>query len=107
MFWFRLAGHLKGGRTVAELQAVMSADEFLDWRAFYRLEPFGDEWRQTARIARSSAPQSWKKTDGTQWTEDDFMPAGCGSLPVTDPVDEEVMRMKLCKVFAGAHRKAK
>ena len=31
------------GRTVQELQAVMTAKEFAEWKAFDKLEPFGDE----------------------------------------------------------------
>lgn len=31
------------GKTIAELEAVMSWDEFLDWCAYYRLRPFGPE----------------------------------------------------------------
>tara|TARA_R110000803_G_scaffold43701_3_gene93020 strand:+ start:8564 stop:8896 length:333 start_codon:yes stop_codon:yes gene_type:complete len=37
--WFLLAGHL--GRTVAELQATMGIREFIEWAAYYKLNPFG------------------------------------------------------------------
>jgi hypothetical protein len=30
----------------------LDASQFLDWMEYYRVEPFGDEWRQTAQ-------QSW------------------------------------------------
>ncbi len=38
------------GRTVAELEETMSMDEYMEWAAFYELEPWGtpaedDRWR--------------------------------------------------------------
>jgi hypothetical protein len=44
--WHRVAALL--GRTVAEVQSAMSSAEFIDWCAFYQLEPWGYEmanWR--------------------------------------------------------------
>ena len=44
--WFRVAALL--GRTVEELQASMTGEEFIGWCAFYVLEPWGyeaDNWR--------------------------------------------------------------
>jgi hypothetical protein len=44
--WLRVAALL--GRTVAEVQAAMSSAEFIDWCAFYQIEPWGYEianWR--------------------------------------------------------------
>lgn len=38
--WFRLA--LALGRPVAELQATLSAAEWAEWKAFWRIEPWGD-----------------------------------------------------------------
>ena len=52
-----------GGRTIAEWQEVMSAEEFLDWVAFYQLQPFGP-WRadtQAALIASTIANVNAKK----------------------------------------------
>ena len=43
---FRVAALL--GRTVEELQQTMTADEFIEWCAFYQIEPWGFEmanWR--------------------------------------------------------------
>lgn len=51
-FLFRLA--LALGKSVAELEAHMSAAEFDEWRAFYRLEPFG-EWRADHRAGLIAA----------------------------------------------------
>jgi hypothetical protein len=44
--WHRVAALL--GRTVEELQQAMSSAEFVQWCAFYSLEPWGfdsDNWR--------------------------------------------------------------
>lgn len=46
MLWFRLAS--LWGCTVAEAQERCTSREFGEWKAFYRLEPFGEEradWR--------------------------------------------------------------
>lgn len=40
-FWFLLAGHLK--KTVGELQAAMSWDEFCYWFAYHQKHPIGDD----------------------------------------------------------------
>lgn len=34
-----LAGHL--GRTVGELEETLSAREFVEWNAYFQIEPFG------------------------------------------------------------------
>lgn len=49
----------------------MSVQQFRKWRAYYRVEPFGDEWRQASTIATvianaiamSTAAGSGKKVD--------------------------------------------
>lgn len=44
--WHRVAALL--GRTVEELQRAMSSAEFMDWCAFYEIEPWGYDaanWR--------------------------------------------------------------
>ena len=53
--WFRVAALL--GRTVEELQASMTGEEFVGWCAFYQLEPWGYEaatWRM-AVLATTTA----------------------------------------------------
>lgn len=45
-----------GGRTVAELQSVMTQNEFNSWLEFYQMQPFDDlhrYYRPAALIARS------------------------------------------------------
>lgn len=38
----------------------MSAREFTEWKEFYKLEPFGDDWHQTATIAAATV-SVWSK----------------------------------------------
>lgn len=49
LFEFRLA--LALGRSHAELLASVDAAELAEWEAFWTIEPWGDEWRRTARLA--------------------------------------------------------
>jgi hypothetical protein len=49
LFEFRLALALR--RSHAELLATVDAAELAEWEAFWSIEPWGDEWRQTARLA--------------------------------------------------------
>ena len=61
-----------GGRTITEWQEVMSNEEFLDWMAFYQLQPFGP-WRadtQAALIASTIANVNAKK--GKSFSIDEF-----------------------------------
>ncbi|HEV3416655.1 MAG TPA: hypothetical protein VG056_07580 [Pirellulales bacterium] len=46
------------------------ADQFAEWREYYQLEPFGDDWRQTALLAFISA----RKGGARHCTIEDFMP---------------------------------
>lgn len=42
--------------------ARMTARKFQEWKAFWELEPFGDEWRQTGVSAAASVSPHVKKT---------------------------------------------
>lgn len=71
--WHRVAA-LLGGRTVAELQACMSSAEFVDWCAFYALEPWGAEaenWRMGV-VAATTAKYSGNAKSAVK--PSDFMP---------------------------------
>ena len=49
LFEFRLA--LALGRSHSELLATVDAAELAEWEAYWSIEPWGDEWRQVARLA--------------------------------------------------------
>jgi hypothetical protein len=42
---------LRLGRSHRELLETVDAAELAEWEAFWKIEPWGDEWRQTARLA--------------------------------------------------------
>lgn len=69
--------------TVAEAQERIDALEFAEWMAFWSLEPFGDEWRQIARLCAATL-QVWAKK-GKTIREDAFMPC-----PPRRQTDEEI-----------------
>ena len=49
--------------TVEECMQRMTAQEFAYWQVLYKIEPWGNEWRQTEAIAAASlAP--WSKAAG-------------------------------------------
>ena len=53
--WHRVAALL--GRTVDELQRSMSSSEFMDWCAYYEIEPWGyeaDNWRMGVLAATTA-----------------------------------------------------
>ena len=69
--WFRVASLL--GRSVDELQRAMSSAEFVDWCAFYSLEPWGYEmqnWRMGVVAATTANAAGRKKP----LKPTDFMP---------------------------------
>ena len=72
-FLFRLALKL-GIWDVDELARKMPMSLFWEWLAFYRISPWGDEWRQSGRLAAVVAGASGCKIDHT--FEDRFMPTG-------------------------------
>jgi hypothetical protein len=65
----RLAGFLK--KSIREVEQF-DVDELREWMAFHRfVQPFGDEWRQTGRLAAAIvAPFN----SGPPMREEDFMP---------------------------------
>jgi hypothetical protein len=64
--WHRVAA-LLGGRTITEWQQAMTHAEFVDWCAFYSLEPWGyeiDNWRtgvQAATVANAAGRKKPRK----------------------------------------------
>lgn len=60
----------------------LTPEQFDEWQAFERIEPFGDEWRQAATIASCShntgllavAAQGVKVPDSSFLPPDKFMP---------------------------------
>ena len=49
--------------------AEMSCEQFDEWRAFDRIQPFGDEWRQVGKVCQILAA-----VNGATMEEESFMP---------------------------------
>jgi hypothetical protein len=79
----------------------VSGPELDEWRAFYQLEPFGQDWLQTALACAVSAQGALKKRGGGGFKPDDF-------LPVKPPVQPESGRDMFAKLraWAAIHNKA-
>lgn len=73
MFLFRLALAI-GEWNVDKLAQEMTVPMLVDWLAYFRLEPFGDEWRRTGRLATIVAASSGAKVEGE--LEEKFLPGG-------------------------------
>lgn len=71
-FWYRLS--LKLGGTVGELKARMTWREFLQWQAFYALEPWG-EWLNDLRFAQLAflLANIWRGKDTNPYPMKDFV----------------------------------
>lgn len=72
-FLFRLALAL-GVWNVDDLAERIPMDLFWEWAAFYRLCPWGDDWRRTGRLATIVAAAAGAKVEGD--LEERFMPGG-------------------------------
>ena len=61
--------------TVADAQERISAHEFMEWLAFYRIEPWG-EFRADLRsgIAACGVASMWASSSGPRLRPKDFMP---------------------------------
>lgn len=59
---------------VDTLASEMTMDAFQEWLAFYMVEPYGDEWRRTARLASVMVAAAGAKVDGD--LEEKFLPGG-------------------------------
>ena len=70
---FRLA--LKMGIwDVDALAKAMPMSLVVEWMAYFRVEPFGDEWRRTGRLATVVASAMGAKVQGD--LEEKFLPGG-------------------------------
>ena len=62
------------GLTVDELLDKMTSTELAEWMAFYCVEPFGDEWKQTGLLCSMVGNAAGGKRGGRQFTYRDFLP---------------------------------
>lgn len=60
--------------TVEGMLAQMSAAELAEWLAFYRIEPFGEPWRQTGEVCAMIGNANGGKRGGGKFSFHDFLP---------------------------------
>lgn len=95
MFLYRLAlaiGEWDVEQTHRSLSARITLDQLKRWMAFYRIEPFGDDWRREGRgVAMLGATWTGKFDEGL---EERFLPTYRANRPQT----EDEIRAELMKV---------
>lgn len=88
--------------TVGELGRRMSSHELTEWMAFYELEPFGDEWRQTASITSLMANVNRDTKKRTQPYEiEDFMPIDRTTTEEAETPDSADLLAKFDRIVGG------
>ena len=90
LFEFTLA--LALGKTHRQLLRECDAAELAEWEAFWTIRPFGDEWRQVARLATCMCT-AW----GAKNLEEEMLMPSHRKPPQT----REQMMAELHKVFGG------
>lgn len=97
MFLYRLAlaiGEWDVEQTLGSLASRITLDQLKRWMAFYRTEPWGDDWRRTGReVAMLGSSFTGKFDDGL---EERFLPTYRANRPQT----EDEMKAELMKIPA-------
>jgi hypothetical protein len=83
---------LRLGRSHRELLETLDAAELAEWEAFWKIEPWGDEWRQVARLATALCT-AW----GSKNLEEEMLMPSHRRPPQT----KEQMLAELKKAFGG------
>jgi hypothetical protein len=91
VFLYALALEL-GIANVEHWKKEISLDQIHRWLAFYRIRPFGDDWRRTARLSMSFAAVMGAKVKAD--AEEMFLPTHDPHKPQT----EEEMIRELMKI---------
>jgi len=86
---FRLA--LALGKTVAELERTLTIHELAEWIAYWSIEPFGDEYRQTAQICNVIALVNGNKRSRTE----DFMPSARQRQQTPEEMTAQLMNIPI------------
>ena len=80
---------------VVKLERDISLPQLREWIAYYRLEPFGDDWRRTGRLAAVTAASNGAKIGHDM--EDKFLPT---YRPGGPPQTDAEMERELAKISA-------
>lgn len=100
-FAYLLAAHL-GIEDADRMMCRMSVRQLRRWAAAYRLQPFGDDWRRSARQTVVMASAMGAKV--SEHAEEMFLPSYDGGEPVQS--EAEMMR-ELMKIPAAIRNKGK
>lgn len=98
-FLYRLARELRTW-DVAGLAATITIDQVIGWEAFYQIEPFGQDWRRSARMVALLATALGAKVK--EDFEEVFLPTFDPSRPLQS---EEEMLAELMKIPAFKKQK--
>ncbi len=97
-----------GGRSVAEWQEAMSSHEFAEWKAYYSLQPFGEQradLRMSILAAQITNVMTRSKESDPVVKADAFMPdfeKALDELEAREEVPEhELMGQKIRGTFGG------
>lgn len=103
LFAYRLAAH----HGILDIEQVLRLPlpAFRLWLAFYRLEPFGDEWRRTARSTVILAGAMGAKT--REDSEEMFLPTYDPRRPTQTPEEMARELSKLKQIAKTQKKKAK
>lgn len=69
----------------------ISVRQIMRWQAYWRVEPFGDEWRRSARAALTSAAGFGAKLE--PGSEDRFLPSYRQKPQTLDEMRAELMKI--------------
>ena len=69
----------------------ISVRQLMRWQAYWRVEPFGDEWRRSARAALTSAAGFGAKLEAG--SEDRFLPSYRQKPQTLDEMRAELMKI--------------
>ena len=98
LFLYRLAAHHRIPN-VEEWRHTVTIDQLRRWIAYYRIEPFGDEWRRSARAALIVAAAFGAKVEPE--SEEKFLPTYDPMRVMTEAeIMAELMKIPGAKVQA-------
>lgn len=78
--------------SVARCMEEVDGEEFTRWQAYWKVEPFGQEWQQTALICLVMA-SAWSKKGSGEWKLEDFLPIKPEKERQTSEQIESVFRL--------------
>lgn len=105
IFLHRLALQL-GEFDVDALAERLTLQQFQSWVAYYLIEPFGNDWRRSARLAVWQAASMGAKVNEDDQLEEKFLPT-FSKVPQTDKeIQSEFAKIEAFKKMIEQNRKS-